>query len=165
MLEVGLNSMSGIHKRDASRVISQVSYNSLGRYVTLNFIRDKWEEMNKAYVDCNTRSTPKTLFICLFLYTVSSRFPVCRISPKSVTISFNTDVELKAVRTSLLLFALTDFVIIVVLIQLTRRISGRICWPTRRVPINSRSTGPRTISTGWDKITKKVVNWLQRTNL
>ena len=81
MLGVGLNSMSGIHKRDASRVISQVSYNSLGRYVTLNFIRDKWEEMNKAYVDCNTRSTPKTLIICLFLYTVSSRFPVGRISP------------------------------------------------------------------------------------
>ena len=33
--------------------------------------------------------------------------------------------------------------------------SGRICWLTRRVPLNSRSTGPRTISTGWDKITKK----------
>ena len=45
---MSLNSTSGIRKQDASRVISQVSYNSLGRYMALNFIRDKWEEMSKA---------------------------------------------------------------------------------------------------------------------
>ena len=48
MLEMSLNSTSGIRKHDAPQVISQVSKNSLGRYVTFNFIRDKWEEISKA---------------------------------------------------------------------------------------------------------------------
>lgn len=47
MLEMSLNSTSGIRKQDAARVISQVAYNSLGRYMAFNFIRDKWDELRK----------------------------------------------------------------------------------------------------------------------
>lgn len=49
MLEMSLNSTSGIRKQDASRVISQVAYNPLGRYMAFNFIRDQWEELQKVY--------------------------------------------------------------------------------------------------------------------
>jgi aminopeptidase N len=47
MLEMSLNSTSGIRKQDASRVISQVAYNSLGRYMSFNFVRDKFDELRK----------------------------------------------------------------------------------------------------------------------
>ena len=48
MLEMSLNSTSGIRKQDAQRVISQVAANPLGRYMAFNFIRDKWEDISKA---------------------------------------------------------------------------------------------------------------------
>lgn len=47
MLEMSLNSTSGIRKQDATSVISQVSYNSLGRYMTFNFVREKWATLKQ----------------------------------------------------------------------------------------------------------------------
>ncbi|XP_032798753.2 aminopeptidase N [Daphnia magna] len=74
MLEMSLNSTSGIRKQDAARVISQVAYNSLGRYMAFNFIRDKWDELRK-----------------VFPTTFSSMSGII----KAVAASFNTDLELK----------------------------------------------------------------------
>jgi aminopeptidase N len=47
---MSLNPTSGIRKQDAGRVISQVASNSLGRYMTFNFIREKWTELRKVLV-------------------------------------------------------------------------------------------------------------------
>ncbi|EFX62776.1 hypothetical protein DAPPUDRAFT_67706, partial [Daphnia pulex] len=72
MLEMSLNPTSGIRKQDAARVIIQVASNSLGRYITFNFIREKWTEIRKV---------------------VSNKF-FSRII-KAVASSFNTELELK----------------------------------------------------------------------
>ncbi|XP_046438221.1 aminopeptidase N-like [Daphnia pulex] len=72
MLEMSLNPTSGIRKQDAGRVISQVASNSLGRYMTFNFIREKWTELRKV-VPTN-----------FFSYII-----------KAVAKSFNTELELK----------------------------------------------------------------------
>lgn len=74
MLEMSLNSTSGIRKQDAARVISQVAYNSLGRYMAFNFIRDKFDELRK-----------------VFPSTFSSMSGII----KAVASSFNTELELK----------------------------------------------------------------------
>lgn len=49
MLEMSLNSSSGIRKQDAARVISQVGGNPLGRYLAFNFIRERWSDMKQMY--------------------------------------------------------------------------------------------------------------------
>ncbi|EFX67104.1 hypothetical protein DAPPUDRAFT_302210 [Daphnia pulex] len=74
MLEMSLDPNSGIRKQDAARVISQVAYNSLGRYMSFNFIRDKWTELRK-----------------VFPSTFSSMSGII----KAVATSFNTELELK----------------------------------------------------------------------
>ena len=45
MLEMCLNSKSGIRKQNAAIVISDISRNSLGRYMVFNFIRDRLDDL------------------------------------------------------------------------------------------------------------------------
>jgi len=73
MLEMSLNSTSGIRKQDATSVISQVSYNSLGRYMAFNFVREKWSLLKE---------------------TFTSFTGLARVI-KSVASSINTELELK----------------------------------------------------------------------
>ena len=83
---------------------------------------------------------------------------------KTVTTSFNTDLELKEVRTNLSLITLTDVVIILVLNQL---IAFRDQWADLLTKV-ARST-EQSIDRAKNNIIwmrqnyQKVVNWLQRT--
>ena len=45
MLEMSINSKSGIRKQNAAIVISDISRNSLGRYMVFNFIRDRLDDL------------------------------------------------------------------------------------------------------------------------
>ena len=83
---------------------------------------------------------------------------------KAVTISFNTEVELKEVRTSLLLFSLTDFVIILVLNQLIEFRDERADLLTNAARSTQQSIDRAKNNLNWMRQNyQKVVNWLQRT--
>ncbi|EFX67117.1 hypothetical protein DAPPUDRAFT_115736 [Daphnia pulex] len=72
MLEMSLDPNSGIRKQDAARVISQVASHSLGRYLSFNFIREKWTKLREM--------VPTKFFSAII---------------KAVSTSFNTELELK----------------------------------------------------------------------
>lgn len=42
-----VNSTSGIRKQNVAHVISDISRNPLGRYMTFNFIRDRFDDLRK----------------------------------------------------------------------------------------------------------------------
>ena len=75
---------------------------------------------------------------------------------KAVTSSLNTDLELKEVRIIWLCLRWRTLLLLLFWISWSHsETSGWIYWTTTKVQLISRSTEPRTISTGWDKITKK----------
>ncbi len=45
LLEMSLNSTSGIRKQDADNVITNVAKNQLGQYLAFSFIRNRWKEV------------------------------------------------------------------------------------------------------------------------
>ena len=108
-------------------------------------------------------SAPIILIIYIFPHRVPALFSLSEVI-KTVTTSFNTDLELKEVRTNLSLITLTDVVIILVLNQL---IAFRDQWADLLTKV-ARST-EQSIDRAKNNIIwmrqnyQKVVNWLQRT--
>nr|CAH0109900.1 unnamed protein product [Daphnia galeata] len=75
MLEMSINSKSGIRKQNAAIVISDISRNSLGRYMVFNFIRDRLDDLFAVFPGSSFRSISRIL--------------------KAVASSLNTEIELK----------------------------------------------------------------------